>query len=944
MYDDLIQKYRADRRRLSVDPRSTEPTLESYDELEEVENMMTDRTTKLEKLINKLKADEEVHPKETLRAYLWMEYTSIYIVLLDLSLDPSEQVAQPARTVVDYIHSRLMDSILGRRCLEFDELVSPEEDTQNISTKGQHSLDAPTSTSFGKFRNHSHSNLISSSLTSMHSNPSHVNGKLTTDGANNVSNRSSTSVFHSFSTVNNLVPNFVKSSGWRTPFNNLSRSPEQAVFPSTDREVPVESSSSQQTDAINGLRKSASFSPIVRLDRHHDELQPLTTSPLKHPNFSHGLSSASSETQFGKDGDERLRKLVNDQSIEAIIAHTRASDHIRRQTDRTYPLQPSFPTTCASTTSPIPPQALKHQAIPPIIESDPTEETDCLYYLGLQDLERLGKELKRELGINGHDGPSSPKSCAEREGSKKRMLPLSSNYYELSSHIFLKPKMTNSVGESESDSDSANNVDPENEEDESNPQNQSDHSHHHVLQSSKTSGNHPPTGLGLGLVGDQHVPLPHPLSQSNLQSLYPHLLHPQHLELQDGGSLDNIKDSWRKQRNLKVILDSPILKPEPISNDWENLLVSFREPTAQRSIVNSLLMHQFENQLISSDLSGFLTIYDWKSKTRLNRFRVSDHRPSVISSLQLLNQDTVSLLLASTPDGNVRIFRDYDRPDRVEVVTAFKALPNNEPSSFGESGVVTDWQQSTGLLIVGGNSREIKVWNSRRESCIENLKTRSNSPLTTISSDHHSGWIISAGFGDGSIRIYDRRKATKNSMVKVYRSFHSSWLTKLKFQDGNRRELVSGDSTGSISQWDFRLDFPLRSFHSHPEGMPVLDLHDHAPILASGSMNGNVKLWDLTHDCDRDQVERVPEVLINFKNLVHDRSPLPNPRSSSWTTKTGSMNPVWSSPATQLVDADPDIGHPITGLCFHPYRMMISIGDASGSLNVYSSDKKSSLS
>jgi regulator-associated protein of mTOR len=181
----------------------------------------------------------------------------------------------------------------------------------------------------------------------------------------------------------------------------------------------------------------------------------------------------------------------------------------------------------------------------------------------------------------------------------------------------------------------------------------------------------------------------------------------------------------------------------------------------------------------------------------------------------------------------VRIFRHYDRPGKLEVVSAFKGLPNNEPSSLGEAGCVTDWQQSTGLLIVGGNSRDMKVWNSRRESCIEDIKTRSNSCLTSLSSDHHSGWIISAGFGDGSVRIFDRRKPSKNSMVKVFRSVHSSWCSQIKFQGGHRRELFSGDSTGLVAQWDARFDSPLRTFMAHDEGMPALDLHDHSPLLAT---------------------------------------------------------------------------------------------------------------
>lgn len=184
-----------------------------------------------------------------------------------------------------------------------------------------------------------------------------------------------------------------------------------------------------------------------------------------------------------------------------------------------------------------------------------------------------------------------------------------------------------------------------------------------------------------------------------------------------------------------------------------------------------------------------------------------------------------------TADGNVRIFRKYDT--KPELVTAFKALPNTEPSTICGAGMVTDWQQSSGALLVGGDSRDIKVWNSQYEVCVENIKTRAGSALTALSSDHIAGFIICAGFGDGSVRIYDRREPLKSAMVRVYRAVHRSWVGTLHMQRGGQRELVSGDTCGDVAQWDIRLEQPLRFFRAHQDGMPALAIHEHAPVFAT---------------------------------------------------------------------------------------------------------------
>lgn len=89
-----------------------------------------------------------------------------------------------------------------------------------------------------------------------------------------------------------------------------------------------------------------------------------------------------------------------------------------------------------------------------------------------------------------------------------------------------------------------------------------------------------------------------------------------------------------------------------------------------------------------------------------------------------------------------------------------------------------------------------------------------------------------AGFGDGAIRIYDRRLAPRDSMVKAWKD-HRSWIVKVHMQRGGMRELVSGSATGEVKLWDIRMESPIRSFSAHTKGMRSLGVHEHAPVIAT---------------------------------------------------------------------------------------------------------------
>jgi WD40 repeat protein len=69
-------------------------------------------------------------------------------------------------------------------------------------------------------------------------------------------------------------------------------------------------------------------------------------------------------------------------------------------------------------------------------------------------------------------------------------------------------------------------------------------------------------------------------------------------------------------------------------------------------------------------------------------------------------------------DGIVRLYRNYDstlEQGPLQMVSAFRAL--NEMVQLRQgSGLVMDWKQSAGTLLVGGDSHVVKVWDAQTET------------------------------------------------------------------------------------------------------------------------------------------------------------------------------------------------------------------------------------
>ena len=154
----------------------------------------------------------------------------------------------------------------------------------------------------------------------------------------------------------------------------------------------------------------------------------------------------------------------------------------------------------------------------------------------------------------------------------------------------------------------------------------------------------------------------------------------------------------------------------------------------------------------------------------------------------------------------------------------------------------------------------------------QDINARSGSPITSLTSDQVEGNLFAAGFGDGALRLYDQREKPQNALVRVWKE-HKAWLTNVHLQRGGQRELVTASRDGYVKLWDLRWDRSIRTLQAAPptagggatglaglavgthstvhptaaqpprEGLRVLAVHEHAPVLAVGTEGRAVRIF-----------------------------------------------------------------------------------------------------
>ncbi|KAL1130821.1 hypothetical protein AAG570_012062, partial [Ranatra chinensis] len=324
----------------------------------------------------------------------------------------------------------------------------------------------------------------------------------------------------------------------------------------------------------------------------------------------------------------------------------------------------------------------------------------------------------------------------------------------------------------------------------------------------------------------------------------------------------------------------------------ENQLFSTRcshQPT-------TVQFHPYDSQIIIAYKDSF-TIWDYGNGNKICTVRNSGTERrgsgSRVTSLQYINGHDVALVVTGADDGAVRVWRQCGT-----LLTAWQALGKSSmPSSCYSgslSGMVMAWDQLRQELIVGGDSRNLKVWDADKELKVCDIPTGADSCITCISLDPSGGWLMGVGCGDGTVRLFDRRISPLESRVMTYRE-HTAWVVAVGLSPG-ANSLISGSTCGDVRKFDTRKHSSELTCQAQ-QGMKAMAVHPAANIFACGSVN----------------------------------------QISVFRSSGASLNLIKSAYHEWFYS--PRFG-PVGCLTFHPHRVLLAAGSVDSTLSIYSADPK----
>ncbi|CAI4211032.1 unnamed protein product [Parascedosporium putredinis] len=311
-------------------------------------------------------------------------------------------------------------------------------------------------------------------------------------------------------------------------------------------------------------------------------------------------------------------------------------------------------------------------------------------------------------------------------------------------------------------------------------------------------------------------------------------------ESDEPGSTEYNERLWRRTRNEAILRETQPQKQLAGSHKWNNSLVMLNNGVQPAKMT----FHQYEDHLAVADDGNTVAIWDWKKQGRIAKFSNGNPLGSRISDMKFINEDDQGFLMTGSSDGVIRVYRNYDNEKKIELASAWRALTHMVPSTVN-SGMVFDWQQVSGRVLVAGDVRVIRVWYAAHESCVMDIPARSGSCVTSLTSDQMTGNFFVAGFGDGAVRVFDLRNRPQDSMVRKWKDEKDrQWIKAVHMQRGGQRELLSASRNGKVKLWDIRMDKPLHVYQVTRDTLMTASVHEHLPVFAVGTSAYTAKVFN----------------------------------------------------------------------------------------------------
>jgi WD40 repeat protein len=152
------------------------------------------------------------------------------------------------------------------------------------------------------------------------------------------------------------------------------------------------------------------------------------------------------------------------------------------------------------------------------------------------------------------------------------------------------------------------------------------------------------------------------------------------------------------------------------------------------------------------------------------------------------------------------------------------------------------------ILASGGGDRTIKIWDLETGNCLDTLQGHTQRIRSIAFSP--DGKILASGAGDHTIRLWDYQQGICQKTLHG----HNSRLGAIAFSPDSKT-LASGGEDSAIKLWEVNTGECLKTWQGYaswvqsvafsPIFSPISNQKDQKLILASGSEDKTIKLWEI---------------------------------------------------------------------------------------------------
>lgn len=208
----------------------------------------------------------------------------------------------------------------------------------------------------------------------------------------------------------------------------------------------------------------------------------------------------------------------------------------------------------------------------------------------------------------------------------------------------------------------------------------------------------------------------------------------------------------------------------------------------------------------------------------------------------------------------------------LSAVSSFIAQPDIADTSRG-SGLILSWIQESGVVVTGGNSTTIRIWDVGREQCVRVFSTGIDTPTTALAAKPVSSsffaslspndpsilkqsvnpnlisnftWTF-AGFADGTVAIFDERSNSSSGKVQSARADTGSWIVNAYCRH-DLPQVITAAFKGTVRFWDVRTMRVYKTLEVFKHPLTALAVHRCLPVMATGSHAQIIKIFTMGGD------------------------------------------------------------------------------------------------